>query len=160
MISPVGYTVIRFEDLSITDPAPAMVVKSLAAMLASGFWYQRNGQPWLHDVLIGPQHIQDFKGAQRAKLRREIVARMDANILVIEGQTMTAPDVAALYASDLAFRRRCQSLPEFEGIRAKLAIEMPKIRTLNAKQYERSLILPMHGNVEIKSLLAKEYEDG
>jgi hypothetical protein len=160
MISPVGYTVIRFEDLSITDPAPAFVVESLAAMLASGFWYCRNGQPWLHDVLIGPQHIQDFKGAQRATLRREIVARMEANILVIEGQKMTAPDVAALYASDAAFRRRCQSLPEFTGLRAKLAIEMPKIRTLNAKQYERSLILPMQGSAEIKQLLATEFEDG
>jgi hypothetical protein len=160
MIAPVGFTTVKFEALSVTDPAPSTVIEILSALLLCGFWYHRNGQPWLQDVLIGPVHIQDFKAAHKSKLRREIIARMEANVLTIEGQKMTAPDVAALYAADPAFRRRCQALPDFEAMCAKLKTELPKARALNAQQYERSLILPMTGNVEIKKLLATEYEDG
>jgi hypothetical protein len=160
MIAPIGFTTVKFEDLSLTDPAPSTVIEILSAILLCGFWYHRNGQPWLQDVLIGPVHIQDFKRAHKAKLRRMIVARMEGNVLTIEGQRMTAPDAAALYASDPAFRRRCQALPEFEAMCAKLRKALPEARTLNAKQYERSLILPMQGSAEIKQLLATEFEDG
>lgn len=159
MISPTPHTHITFTDVPLTDPSPRFVVESLAAVLASGFWYDRSGEPWLQDVTLGKLHMQDFKAARREQLRREIIARMEGAVIVIEGAPMTAPDVAALFARDAAFRARCARLPEFAGIAAKIAQALPQARAFNARQHERSLILPVHGSTHIKQLLADEYED-
>lgn len=160
MISISGFARVVFEEVPITDERPLFVIDTITAMLACGFWYARDGQPWLEDVLIGPKHVQDFKHAPRSSLRRRIIARMDGNALRIEGQLMSAPDVAAQYAADPAFRRRCLALPPFEGIRCKITAGMPKARSVLSEQHNRQIILPMRGDLTIKHLLATEYEDG
>lgn len=159
MISDVAWTWIKFDDVPLRDPTPALVIDALAAVLACGFWYARDGEPWLSDVSIGPVHIQDFKHARAAALRREIIARFEATTFVIEGEKMTAPDVAALFAADPIFARRCRALPKFEGLRRTLLREVPKAHGFCARQHERQLILPARGDVQMKKLLADEYED-
>jgi hypothetical protein len=159
MIAAVAWTRITFEDVPLTDLAPAHVINVLSAVLACGFWYARDDAPWFEDVLIGPKHVQDFKHAPKSALRRRVIARFEAVTKEIDGDLMTAPDVAAYYAHDAIFRRRCEALPKFEGIRRKLTEELPNhSRRLCAEQYDRQLIVPMHGSLDLKHLLAAEYE--
>lgn len=159
MISDTAWTRITFTGVAIGDVTPLAVIDVLAAVLACGFWYVRDGEPWLMDVDVGPKHIQDFKRARRTSLEREIIARFEATTFIIEGEKMTAPDVAALFAADPVFARRCRALPKFEGIRRTLLRELPKAHSFCARQHERQLILPARGDVQIKKLLADEYED-
>lgn len=159
MIGDAAWTWIKFKDVPLRDPTPSLVIDTLAAVLACGFWYARDGEKWLQDVDIGPKHIQDFKRARRTSLKRKVTARFECNILLVEGQAMTAPDVAAQFASDPIFARRCRALPKFEGLRRTLMREFPKAHTFCALQYDRQLILPARGNLDMKKLLADEYED-
>ena len=158
MIGAVAWTRVSFEDVPLTG-VPENVFQVCAAILASGIWYSRDGAPWFEDVLLGPQHIQDFKGAKSAALRRRIVTRWEGSVRMIEGAPMTAPDIAEQYRSDGRFRAFCRALPKFEGIYAKLMRDASeRARTVCAEQYGRQLILPVHGNLEIKTQLANEYE--
>lgn len=159
MISAVAWTRIHFAGVPVREPQPRTVIETLAALLACGFWYARDGEPWLHDVTLGPVHIQDFKHARVSGLRREITARFEGNTLRIEGQAMTAPAVAELFATDAAFARRCRSLPNYAGIFELLMREVPKANAPCAQHHDRQLILPYRGDVEIKKQLADEYED-
>lgn len=159
MIGPVAWMRVQFEDVPLTG-VPENVFQTCAAILACGFWYARDGSPWFEDVLLGPQHVQDFRGAKSAGLRRRIVTRWEGFAKVIEGAPMTAPDVAALYGSDLRFRAFCQRLPKFAGLYSKLmrdASNAPRI--VCAEQHGRQLILPVHGDVEIKQEMANDYEN-
>ena len=159
MIADVAWTRIRFEDVPLAEAAPAHVINVLAAVLACGFWHMRDGQPWINDLMLGPKHVQDFKHSPRSALRREVIARFEAVTIKVEGQLMTAPDVAALYSTDAAFRRRCEALPKFEGLRRRLTKDLSKQGyALCAQQHERQIILPVHGNLEMKTLLADDYE--
>lgn len=149
---------VTFEDVPLSG-VPENVFQVCAAILASGFWYARDGAPWFEDVLLGPQHVQDFKHAKSSSLRRRVVTRWEGNVRMIEGVPMSAPDVAEQYRADSRFRAFCRALPKFAGIHAKLMRDASnQARTVCAEQHGRQLILPVHGRLDIKQQLANEYE--
>ena len=160
MIGAVAWMRVTFEDVPLKG-VPEHALQVCAAILACGFWYSRDGSPWWEDVLLGQAHVQNFKGAKASTLRRRIVTRWEGRALPIEGQNMTAPDVAALYASDSRFRAFCHALPRFAGLYAKLMRDASdRQQTVCAEHYGRQLILPARGSIEIKTRLANEYENG
>lgn len=160
MISAVAWTRVKFEDVPIDGALPDFVIKAIAAILACGFWHVRDGSAWIQDVRTGKKHIQDFRHAKRATLSREVEARFEANVLVIEGRPMTAPDVAEQYAQDPAFRRRCEALPKFAGLCRRLSFELAKPGPcFAAREGNRQLILPAHGAMDVKLDLATDYEN-
>ena len=158
MIGRDAWVRVTFEDVPLKG-LPENVLQICAAILANGFWYARDESPWFEDVLLGPTHVQHFKQAKSATLRRRIVTRWEAVAKMIVGERMTAPDVAALYVSDLRFLAFCRALPRFEGIYAKLAKDAAGAdRIVCAEHYGRQLILPVHGRLDVKHELANEYD--
>jgi hypothetical protein len=135
----------------------------IAALLCAGFRLLPPPHENHQDVLVGCEHLQDFKRARANNLDRVITFRFLTTRREVLGRIHAVQSFAERYEGDSIWASQVRAHPHFEkwhdALRSKLLAAVPAVMAI---QGERHAVIPVgpRSSAEKRAAFAHMFEEG
>ena len=156
-----GIHEVTLTESKLFEQLPCDVTPSIAAALTMGFRLLPPPQENHQDVIVGCEHLQDYRTAPRSKLTRMVTFRFIGEKRNVLGASINATTMIEMYRTDEAMRRHVHQHPRYTAWHDRLRLLLLQApRCLMAMQGNRLGIIPIHGNPETMATFARFFEEG